>query len=227
VTVVVLLFLTLHQQSYNFNIIAFIIIITLPLISIGSILVLIYSNYQIKYNDDSFIYRGIFRSKKQYNYNDVTGIIYDKFNAKLVISTGKKLTLQTFSVGRQEFIAAIEQWRKNNGKPSKKLPKVKEPLFNDNILDAEGFVAAWIMFIVFFGLFFLGILVMSLPKKDFQVAFYVGCLWLFFIISGPLFNFFISNAEKYPRISKLLVKPSYIKNPIVRQKLGLKPLRNK
>ena len=204
------------------------VIIMLPLIAMGFILVMVYANYQIKYDDTGFTYRNIFGIKSRYNYADVTGIIDYDTNYKLVVNEKKQMMLHECSTGTVAFIRAIEQWRKNNNKERKKLPKKKGTILNGNVVNAENFVAGWIIIVVCTGTLFFSSLVMSLPEPSvMEPLFITGTIWLLFIVAGFIFRFFIINAEKYPRILKSLIGPDNIKNPIARQKLGLKPLRER
>ena len=204
------------------------VIIMLPLIAMGFILVMVYANYQIKFDDTGFTYRNSFGIKHRYDYADVTGKIDCDTNYKLVVNEKKQLMLHECSFGTVAFIRAIEQWRKDNNKASKKLPIKKGILLNDNVVNAENLVAGWIIIVVIMGALFLSVLVMSLPKiVVIGPVIVTGSVWLLFIVAGFVFRFFIRNAEKHPRILKSLVGSDNIKNPIARQKLGLKPRRER
>jgi len=204
---------------------AFIAVLSFPLILIEVLSSLAYANYRIDYDDSGFAYQSILREKRKYDYSDIVGIIDDKYNAKLVTSDGKKLALPAISIGRRGFMESIEKWRQSNNKVPKKIPKTREPLFNDNIMDAEGFVALWIICLVFAGSLFIGTTIIAFPRGDYIVIIIVGCFLLPLLIIGPFFYYIVRNAERHPRITGALVKKHYIKNPNVRYKLGLRPIK--
>lgn len=211
--------ITLYFEGGGFRENLSMIIMMLPLVLLGVILIMLYVNYKITFDAEGFTYRNFWRVARRYNYSEVTGIIEDKLNKKLVVGK-KKLAIQSFSVGVLDFLIAIEEWRRKNGK-SKRLPSEKETLFNDNIYDSEGFVAGWIIVLVILGAMILATFVASYGNGDYMGVAAIGGIWGLFFLSGLVFKFFVDRAEKYPRIVRLLVKPSYIKNPKVRERLGL------
>ena len=222
-----LLFFGLRQESGNVYKSASLIILTAPLFLLGIAPVLLYANYKIEFDGNGFAYSNVFRMKRKYGYDDVSGMVDDKFQPKLVMRDGKRLRINAFSMGSGEFIKAIELWRHCNGEPSRKIPKAKPRLLNDNVHDAGGLVAVWVFSIIVTGSYFASTIVMSLYYKNCDGAYFTGAGLMFVVVFGLLFRYFIRNAERYPKIVKHLVKHSYIKNPAVLQFLAATQSRKK
>ena len=224
--------LAINQDKENAGIVMAFVILMAPLLSLGLAPILVYANYRIKYDETGFIYRNIWGIKRRYSFADVSGIIKYERSLKLIINDRKRLMIHECSMGVSDFIWAIGAWRKDNNISPKKLPKIKDPIFNDNVVDGGNFVVLWIMLVVGTGAMVLGCFVLSLPlipitKTDMEGYIISGILWSPFVIIGPVYNYFACNAEKYPKIAKALIGENNIKNPVVREKLGLKPLKSK
>jgi len=217
-----LLFIAGYQYSDDATRNAAAAVFCLPFVLMEVISCLAFVNYRIEYDDCGFSYRNMLRLRRTYLYDDIQGIIEDKYNARLVMKRGNKLSIPVFSIGRKGFMKEIEQWRNKNGLSPTKLPSFKDSLFNGNVYDAEGLYACWILFITVVGSWLAGTAIIAIPKGDYQIIIIIGSFLTSIVLFGLFFNYVISNAERYPKIASVLVKKSYIKNPIVREKLGLK-----
>ncbi len=113
---------------------------------LGATLIIAFINSEISYDEDGFVAKNFFGMKRKFTYDQITAI-KENMHGDYIYIGKRKVMIDEFSVGGIDFIAFVnKKYRKlHNGQNLPKIRKTKHDLFNGNIDDAAGFIAAYIL----------------------------------------------------------------------------------
>lgn len=116
---------------------AFVLIIILNLLPIS--IIIAYINCRIHYNDKGFTHKNFFGIKREYTYDQITGIIYAANESFLYIGE-KRIMLDELQVGGKEFIFFVKKQYHKIYK--NEIPKIKpkKDIFKGNLKSPTGFL---------------------------------------------------------------------------------------
>ena len=112
---------------------------------LGVTLLVAYVNCRIWYDEEGFTAKNFFGIKRHFTYDQLTGFRKDR---DIHILLGKrKVVVDELSVGRREFIAFVkkEYRRRHDGNALPEVYRAKFDIFNGNVRDASGFIAAFVL----------------------------------------------------------------------------------
>ena len=164
--------------------------------AVCGLLVLMYINRRISYDDDGFVVKNIFGKTEEYNYSDITGRANNVTNVALYIDD-EKISIDTASVGMYKFLdAASKGYEMEHGE---KIPphKKRNDLFNGNIKgSSQIFWGYVVMYIVLFFFLIVSILV-TYSKVDPESTESFDVSLSSFGYSGNNMDFYTSDGQKF------------------------------
>lgn len=116
---------------------------------LSSTLIIAFINCRIFYTDEYFVYKNFFGIKKKFTYEEVSGIRND-ISDKFLHVGNKTISINALAVGGIEFLAAVQKGYKkaHDGKQLPRITKSKYDIFNGNLHNVSGHIAAYALCIV-------------------------------------------------------------------------------
>ena len=121
--------------------------------AICGLLVLMYINRRIYYNDESFVVKNIFGKTDKYHFSEITGKVNNVSSVAIYVGE-QKISIETTSVGLYKFLDAASKGYERHH--DEKIPphERRNDLFNGNIKGSTqifwGYVAIYAVLLVFF-----------------------------------------------------------------------------
>lgn len=116
---------------------------------LGATLIIAFMNCRISYDEDSFVAKTFFGIKRKVSYDQVTAIKENMHETYIYIGK-RRVMVDEYSRGGKEFINFVKKKYRtfHNGESLPRIPKSKNDIFNGNVNDVAGFLAAYIIILV-------------------------------------------------------------------------------
>ncbi len=118
--------------------------------ALGLILIIGFINCRISYDDKGFTAKNFFGIKRYFTYDQVTAIKENIHEAYIYMGK-KRVMVDRFSIGGINFILFLHKKYRtfHNGKTIPRIENDKKDIFNGNVYDTSGFLAAYIALSLF------------------------------------------------------------------------------